>query len=330
MGALIMARKDLLKGLMGDDQDDAPSPAPAHTDARVDAARPRYSGGAIGAVSQQIAELKARSVIEIDAAQITAGGLQDRLDDDDDSDHRALMESLRDHGQQVPVLVRPDPQAADRYQIVYGRRRVRALRDLGMPVKALVRGLDDTDMVIAQGQENSARKDLSFIEKASFARQMRDIGYDRAVICAALHVDKTVMSRMLSIVDRLAPELIEEIGAAPSVGRDRWLALADLMKARQKSASDAIAMIRNAPRAESSDQRFEALFTTLSKVEKPRKNRPKRMALLDADGARLGHYSALEDAIVLTLPKDTSDGFDRWLVKNIAEVHRRWKEGDGE
>ena len=125
--------------------------------ASVDPARPRYSGGAIGAVSQSIADLKSRSVIEIDPNKIKAGGILDRLEDDDPA-HAALMTSLRDHGQQVPVLVRPHPELPDTYQIVYGRRRVLALRDLGIPVKALVRDLDDRELVVAQGQENSAAK----------------------------------------------------------------------------------------------------------------------------------------------------------------------------
>jgi ParB family transcriptional regulator, chromosome partitioning protein len=44
-----------------------------------------------------------------------------------------------------------------------------ALRDLGQPVRALVRDFDDAALVMAQGQENGARRDLSFIEKANFA-----------------------------------------------------------------------------------------------------------------------------------------------------------------
>ena len=91
----------------------------------------------------------------------------------------------------------------------------------------MVRNLNDHDLVIAQGQENSARKDLSFIEKANFAAQMQQGGYDRKVICDALSIDKTVISRMLSIIDALPAGLIRAIGAAPGAGRDRWLALAD-------------------------------------------------------------------------------------------------------
>ena len=59
MGAL-MARKDLLKGLMSGDP-------PAREDA---APLPRYARGAIGAVSRSIADLKSRSLTEVPAAAI--------------------------------------------------------------------------------------------------------------------------------------------------------------------------------------------------------------------------------------------------------------------
>ena len=177
-----MARKNLLQGLMDQGKDGAsPSKTPATP-------TPRYSKGAIGAVSQSIQELKSRSVVEVDARMVDAAGVKDRLDPAD-TDHTALVESIREYGQQVPVLLRVNPNDPERYQVVYGRRRIRALKDLGLPVKALIRDLDDRALIIAQGQENTARKDLTFIERANFARQMRDGGYDRKVICDALHVD---------------------------------------------------------------------------------------------------------------------------------------------
>lgn len=330
-----MARKNLLKGLMEEaTRPPAPSePAESGEDTRVDPARPRYKGGAIGAVSQSIAELKSRSVIEIDPHQIDAGGLTDRLDDDD-GDHQALVESIRESGQQVPVLVRPHPGDEGRYQIVYGRRRVLALRDIGQPVKALVRDLDDRELVLAQGQENAARKDLSFIEKANFARQMRDLEYDRKAICAALHVDKTVISRMLSVIDRIPIDVIEAIGAAPSVGRDRWIALAELLDGENGATPDeAVALVNLSGPADSSDKRFEALIKALTLPRRrAQEDRPKpeKSKLRGADGAPIGHATHKENATVLTLPHDTADGFDKWLIDHLSEIHRDWLDRRGE
>jgi len=328
-----MARKDLLKGLMEPPSDQTGSDTGA---ARVDTGRPRYSGGAIGAVSQSIAGLKSRSVLEIDTREIAAGGLQDRLDQDE-AGHRALMDSIREHGQQVPVLLRPHPATPDRYQVVYGRRRVLALRDLGLPVKALVRDLDDRELILAQGQENAARRDLSFIEKANFARQMRDHGYDRATICAALHVDKTVVSRMLTVVDRLPVELIEAIGAAPSVGRDRWLAVAEHIEVGVFSADEAISVANLAANDESSDARFEALHRALAHVTgggrtrkaQPPSREPPR-ALEGGDGTAIGKTARRRGATVLHLSDKAAPGFADWLIRALPEIHQRWKDGDGD
>ena len=324
-----MARKNLLKDLI-DKAGDPPAP-PDDGAAEDHAARPRYAGGAIGAVSQSIAHLKSRAILDLDPDKVHGAGLEDRLDGESDADHAALVESIRAHGQQVPVLVRPHPDKADEFQIVYGRRRVLALRALGQPVKALVRDLDDRSLVIAQGQENTARKDLSFIEKAHFARQMRDQGYDRTVICAALHVDKTVVSRMLSVIDRLPDELVRVIGAAPSVGRNRWLDLADLMESTGTETQDAIAQVNLAAGGETSDRRFVALMSALEK-RKPGGLRPASapdQPLIGADGVTLGTVSRRKTGIALSLEPRQADGFDEWLVENIAEIHRSWQKRRG-
>lgn len=295
-----------MKGLM-----EAPVGVAPPMEARVDAAKPRYTTGAIGAVSQQIADLKARSVQEIDPDLIDLGGLQDRLDQ---SGVEALAASIHTYGQQVPVLVRPSPDRPERFQVVYGRRRVAALKALGQPVKAMVRALDDQALVLAQGQENTARKDLSFIEKANFARQMRDASYDRQIICDALHVDKTVVSRMLSIVDRLPLTLIEAIGAAPSVGRDRWLALANAAEGRDPS---------DAALGETSDARFEAVMAAL-------RSPPKPPALSEPvtthDGAPLAEVKRTGGATVIKLTKEQDAGFHDWLVANLARLHSDWRQ----
>lgn len=46
------------------------------------------------------------------------------------------------------------------YQAAYGHRRLCAARELGIPVKAIVRVLDDHALVMAQGKENAERRNL--------------------------------------------------------------------------------------------------------------------------------------------------------------------------
>lgn len=325
-----MARKNLMKGLMDSapaptpsTPNSAPTPAPEAT--RVDVTRPRYATGAIGAVSQSISDLKSRAVQEVDPRMIDDGGLRDRLDETGGLSE--LMASISEYGQQVPVLLRPNPNDPERYQIVYGRRRVAALRALGQPVKALVRLLDDRALIVAQGQENSARRDLSFIERVNFARQMRDMGYERKVICDALHVDKTLISRMLSVADRIDATVIETIGAAPSVGRDRWLRLADLLAARPGTDVTKLAQ------GDTSDQRFDALLdallapTTAKTADTSSAKAPPRPApadLLGASGQPLGQVKRSKGKTTLTLNSAQADGFEDWLIDNIQELHARF------
>ena len=101
------------------------------------------------------------------------------------------MELIREHGQQVPILVRPKPN--ERRPISRSPTVIvdlRAARDLGRNVRAVVRDLSDEQLVVAQGQENSARTDLTYIERARFAARLEDRKFSREIIMAALNVDK--------------------------------------------------------------------------------------------------------------------------------------------
>jgi ParB family chromosome partitioning protein len=322
-----MARKDVLKGLL-----DPPAPNPAAV------APPRAQKGAIGAVSRSIADLKARAVIEIEPDLIDAGGLQDRLESDAAEDG-ALARSIAEYGQQVPVLVRPHPEQEGRFQIVYGRRRVLAMRQLGQPVKALVRDLDDRALVLAQGQENTARRDLSFIEKVNFARQLQDAGYDRKVICDALSVDKTLASRMLSVAGRLPRSLIEAIGAAPAVGRDRWLALADLLEAGQFDVGQSHLGqshlgkrdgLVQAAVGESSDERFAALWAHLTQAApKVARVAPALRMLTTTAGKPLAEAVRGANTLTLKLRLAQTAGFEDWLLDNLPGLLNNWHRQNG-
>lgn len=308
-----MARKNLLQDLI-----QASDAKPA------DPPRPRAAKGAIGTVSRSIADLKSRSVLDLDPELILEGGLKDRLAEDGEA-HAALLASIRDYGQQVPVLVRPAPDQPGMYQIVYGRRRVAALRDLGQPVRALVRDLDDADLVLAQGQENAARRDLTFIEKVNFARQMQDAGYDRKAICAALHIDKTLISRMLTIADRVPVELIEAIGPAPAIGRDRWAALAKRLEGRAGAVRKAVDLAQAAAK-DGSNAAFEAVLRGLDAVsggKAPKTTvRASEAALRGAGGVSLGSYSKTADGLSLRL--SGAPEFEAWLLENLERLHKDW------
>lgn len=313
-----MARKNILAGLMGPLPDATPGAA---TPVAPEADRPRYAKGAVGAISRSVAELQARALMEIDPNLIEAGGLQDRLEAQS-ADDEALRQSIAEYGQQVPVLVRPHPTQDGRFQVVYGRRRVLVMRELGRPVKALLRQLDDRDMVIAQGHENNARRDLSFIEKANFARQMEQAGYDRKIIGDTLMMDKTLISRLLSVAERVALEVIHAIGAAPSIGRDRWLALADAIEAGGHKPEELVATIQEAA-DKASDERFEVALR-YARGPRVRPDRPEAQVIHSADGQPLAEVLRSGGRLTIRLGKKVDRGFEEWFVEQLPDLYRQW------
>lgn len=287
--------------------------------------------GAVGALQSSLTKLQENAVQEIDPALIDDAGFEDRLGLDTAA-QKQLVGSLRTYGQQVPVLLRPHAKQPGRYEIVYGRRRLMALKELGQPVKAMVRQLDDHALVMAQGQENTARQDLSFIEKASFSAQLQDAGYDRQTIAAALSIDLPMVSRMLKVGTAFDMEFLRQIGSAPTIGRERWMALVKAME-DQGARGRAVAFM-NRPEflPLSSDERFDAVLARAQGVAEQAKPKPPKSSarvLHGPDGAPIGDLRRSTRGVTLTIGSRSSDGFDAWFEAHakalLNELHARFK-----
>ena len=277
--------------------------------------------GAIGAVTRSIEQLKAHSVVDLAPDLIDASFVSDRLRGSEQH-HRALVESIREHGQQVPVLVRPHPEKEGRYQIAYGRRRLLAVTELGRLIRAIVKPLSDEQLVVAQGQENSARKDLSFIEKALFAARLEQGGYSRETIMAALSVDKTGLSRLITAAVKIPQDIIEAIGPAPAIGRDRWIDLSTrlerpgaLAKARALVGAEAFDTL-------DSDVRFNRVFAAAA-LKLAKTTRP---TLWKADdGAKVARIKDDEQTLALTIDKKVAGDFAAYLLQTLPDIYAAFK-----
>lgn len=287
--------------------------------------------GAVGALQSSLSKLQENAVQEIDCALIDDAGYEDRLGLDSAAQQQ-LQESLRTYGQQVPVLLRPHPQASGRFEIVYGRRRLMALKELGLPVKAMVRQLDDHALVMAQGQENTARQDLSFIEKASFAAQLKEADYDRQTIAAALSIDLPMLSRLLKVGTAFSLPFLRQIGSAPDIGRDRWLTLVAALT--EKTALNRANTFMNRPEflKLDSNARFEAVLKRA--LEKPESNKKsntsvKPRTVRHKDGTALADIRQTSRGITLNIQSRSAGGFDHWFDANaetlLTELHDRWQ-----
>ena len=171
---------------------------------------------------------------------------------------------------------------------------------------------------MAQGQENSARTDLSFIEKALFAAKLEEGGYDRETIMAALSVDKTTCSRLISAAVKIPRPIIEQIGPAPKAGRDRWNQLS--VRLEQKPALQAVEGLLTDVRfaTKDSDDRFAAVFAAAS----PRQVRASRPVILKSrDGTRLARIEENEARLTLALDKKQTGAFAAHLVASLPDLY---------
>lgn len=258
-------------------------------------------------------------VVELDPNLVEPSFIRDRLDEVEGEDFEAFKTGLLEVGQQVPILVRPRADAPGRYQAAYGHRRVAALRSLGRPVRAIVRELSDEELVVAQGKENTDRKDLSFIERALFAARLEDRGFTRAALMSALSVQKGNLSTMISLARDLPEELIVAIGAAPKVGRPRWEQLASLAKQGDAKWREIVSdpTFANAP----SDARFERVLKAL--VRRPK--RPATDVVKTAEGKQVARVERAKDQIRFTIDNRHDPDFGTYLVGQLPEIYAAFK-----
>jgi ParB family chromosome partitioning protein len=200
----------------------------------------------------------------IDPTTVRMSAVMDRIDPSDGLDE--LVSSIREHGQKVPVLVRRTQDGA--LEIVYGRRRLLACRQLGQKVRATVMEMTDEEALIAQGVENNARQDPSFIERSLFvAGIIRELGETdetrknaQTIAYRALQIDESLVSRMNRIATGIPMELIQAIGPAHGVGRRIW----ELFRLCEKDVARAREIARGIPHNLPSPDRLEAAVTLLT------------------------------------------------------------------
>lgn len=318
-----MARKDLLKSVIN-----PPKETP------VDGGRSSYAmRGASKSMKVSIDSLAENSkrllegetIVEIDTALIDASFVNDRLSGDDDA-FDALKTSISATGQDTPILLRPHPETPHRYMVVFGHRRVRAARALGRPVRAIVKKMDDVAHVLAQGQENTARADLSFIEKALFAKNLIDHGQSKDVIQQALTVDGTLLSRMLSVAQTVPEHIIAAIGPAKQIGRDRWEDFKKLMAVKSNLVvADRIVSAQGFELLES-DTKFEILLSKVAEAGRAPKRRiaktaPTKRTWTAGEGRIKGVIGRSGRAYNISLTSKHSTEFGTFLAENLDQLY---------
>lgn len=325
-----MARKHLLTNLSSP-QGDAP--------ARSNDSRSEYTRrGASLAMRQSLDELAENSVrllegetvVSLDPALLDGSFIADRIGSDE-AEFLTLREAIKASGQSTPILVRPHPDEPGRYMIVFGHRRARAARELGLPVRAVVKQIEDIAHVIAQGQENTVRSDLTFIERARFAKRLLEGRMSKDVIKAALSVDDTLLSRMLAVADVVPEEVLDAVGAARGVGRDRWEELKKLILIPANAERAKIFATGEAFSELSEENRFNPLLAELKSLSKPKRpstNKGARKFALGNDEVVVATQAAGKKYTLALTSKDAAS-FGAFVSDQLEGLYRVFRDQHG-
>ncbi|RWB93888.1 ParB/RepB/Spo0J family partition protein [Mesorhizobium sp.] len=145
-----------------------------------------------------------------------------------DADLTDLAQSIREHGVVQPVVARPSPTQAGRYEIIAGERRWRAAQRAGLSeIPIIVRDVNDRTALELAIIENVQRTDLNPVEEATGYQQLiDDHGYTQADLGQVIgksrsHVANTL--RLLKLPDVIRDMLVD---GALSAGHARTLVTA--------------------------------------------------------------------------------------------------------
>lgn len=320
-----MARKNIFESVMRNEPAAEQATQPVENVSRRFGAAKSLSASIDELAKQAAQKLDGEAIVELDPGNLDVSFVADRLPETNDDEYRELLEAIRERGQDSPILVRPHPEISGRYMIVFGHRRAQVARELGIKVKAVIKPLADLEHILSQGQENSARANLSFIERVFFAARLEALGFEREAIQAALTVDYQTLSKMLTIPKAIPEHILLAVGPAKGIGRDRWLELRKLIEIPGKKDAAEELLVTSAFENASSVDRFEQLYGYLKggKQKKPVTKAALRPGTSWTASDKSVSAVIKQNGKSATLALSAANGprFADWLSRNLDELY---------
>jgi len=173
-------------------------------------------------------------------------------------------------GNVQPIKVRLVGKGADgqdEYEIVYGRRRLRACLELGFEVAAIVEDMDDLELFKEMERENRSRADLSPWEQGVMYKDALDakLFTSQRQMAAVLNVSPGALSMALALAS--LPD--EVINAFPSPLELQYRWAAELTQALEKDTARVITvaqeLVAKSPRPKAKEVLVALLSTEVRK-----------------------------------------------------------------
>ena len=137
-------------------------------------------------------------IVDIDLSELRANPYQPRKVFDEEA-LQELASSIAEHGVFQPIIVK---KISKGYEIIAGERRVRASKMAGLDtVPAIIRNLDDNQMMEIALLENLQRENLSAIEEAAAYKTMIEkLGLTQEQLSARVGKSRSHITNILGLL----------------------------------------------------------------------------------------------------------------------------------
>jgi ParB family transcriptional regulator, chromosome partitioning protein len=180
---------------------------------------------------------------------------------------KELQDSLRSSGLLQPITVRRTREGREQYELVAGERRLRAATELGWSsISAVVKEMDDRDLLALSLVENLQRSDLNPVEEAEGYNQLiTEFGHTQQTIASMVGRDRSTVANMLRILQlpdkvrqMIRDGLLSTGQARPLLGlldEARIIELAREVVSKGLSARDVEQRVRSTPQKSAGSKR---------------------------------------------------------------------------
>ena len=148
-----------------------------------------------------------------------------------------------------------------------------------------------------------------------------EMSQSKDTIKAALTIDDTTLSRMFSVVETIPLALIEAIGSARGVGRDRWEALKKIVAHPRKAELALQAASSEEFRRLEAAARFDFVLARAGKaLRKTSKSVSASAPISDEKGIAIAELRASKHEVQLKLYKPAGVEFGRFLKQRLPAL----------
>lgn len=181
--------------------------------------------------------------------------------------------------------------------------------------------MSDSQLIQEQTIENGVRENLSWIEKALWADQLKSTGIKQREMTSLLGISESEVSRLFKVLSSLPVDLIRVVGRADGIGRPSWMDLAEKLKASPEKLEKAlVASKADGFREMDSPDRFNHLLKSIgTKLKVSSSSNPDTIET--RIGGKLVCSARTSNSGIQICISKSEKSFGEWLHKSIERLY---------